>query len=128
MLDEAAIARGENRITFLWDMEKFYDNICIERLVREAERLRYPMLVFKLGLMMHMARRWLRTYNYVPGCFVLPRNGIIAGCSQSTTFARILLYGMLKFLWDGYQTSQAYGLSYCPAGEDTASVSSFADD
>ena len=35
---------------------------------------------------------------------------------------------MLKFLWDGYQTSQAYGLSLCPEGEDTASVSSFVDD
>ena len=35
---------------------------------------------------------------------------------------------ILKFLWDGYQTSQAYGLSYCPAGEDTVSVSSVVDD
>ena len=35
---------------------------------------------------------------------------------------------MLKFLWDGYQTSRAYGLSYCPEGEDTAMVSSFVDD
>ena len=35
---------------------------------------------------------------------------------------------MLKFLWDGYQTSQAYGLSFCHEGEDTASVSSFVDD
>ena len=35
---------------------------------------------------------------------------------------------MLKFLWDGYQTSQAYGISYCPDQEDTASVSSFVDD
>ena len=59
---------------------------------------------------------------------LLPRNGIIAGRSQSTTFARILMYNMLKFLWDGYQTSQAYGLSACPDGENTASVSSSVDD
>ena len=74
-----------------------------------------------------MSPRGLNCYDHCPG-LVLPRNGIIAGCSQSTTFERILLYKMLRFLWDGYQTSQAYGLSYCPAGEDTASVSSFVDD
>ena len=74
-----------------------------------------------------MSPRGLKCYDHCPGV-VLPHNGIIAGCSQSTTFAGILLYRMLKFLWDGYQTSQAYGLSYCPEGEDTASVSSFVDD
>ena len=35
---------------------------------------------------------------------------------------------MLKFLWDGYQINQAYGLSLCPRGEDTASVLSLVDD
>ena len=92
-------------------MEKFYDHICMERLVREAERLRYPMLVFRLGLMMHMAPRWLRTYNYIPG-FVLPRKGIIAGCSQSTAFARILLHGILssihETLWYGRVTIRSF--------------------
>ena len=51
-----------------------------------------------------------------------------SGCSQSTTFARILLFRMLKHLWDGYQTSQAYGLSFYPNNEPAASVSSFVDD
>ena len=87
----------------------------------------YPLDILILGLQLHMSPRGLKFYDHCPG-MVLPRNGIIAGCSQSTTFARILLYKILKFLWDGYQTSQAYGLSYSPNGEDTASVSSFVDD
>ena len=80
-------------------MEKFCDNICIIRLIKEAYRLGYPMLVFRLGLMMHMAPRVLRTYSYVPE-MVQSRNGIIAGCSQSTAFARILLHGVLSSIHD----------------------------
>ena len=74
-----------------------------------------------------MSPRGLKCYDHCLGV-VLPRNGIIAGCSQSTTFARILLYKLFKCMWDGYQTSQAYGLSYCPNNEDTADVGSFIDD
>ena len=54
-----------------------------------AQRLGYPMLVFKLGIIMHIAPRFLRTYKYTLG-YVLPRNGIIAGCSQSTAHARLV--------------------------------------
>ena len=39
MRDEAAIAKGEDTLTVLWDMDKFYDNICIVRLIKEAHRL-----------------------------------------------------------------------------------------
>ena len=35
MRDEVAIAKGEDTLTLLWDMEKFYDNICIIRLIKE---------------------------------------------------------------------------------------------
>ena len=72
------------------------------------------MLIFRLGLMMHMAPRMLRTYSYIPG-MVLPRNGIIAGCSQSTEFARILLHGVLRRIHD----SPWYG---------TVSIRSFVND
>ena len=87
----------------------------------------YPLDILTLGLQLHMSPRGLKCYDHCPGV-VLPRNGMIAGCSQSTTFARILLFKMLKFLWDGYQTSQAYGLSLCTHDEATATVSSFVDE
>ena len=87
----------------------------------------YPSDILMLGLKFHMSPRGLKCYDHCPG-LVLPRNGIIAGCSQSTTFACILLFKMLKFMWDGYQTSRAYGLSYCPNNEDTSDVGSFVDD
>ena len=67
------MAKGEDTLTVLWDMEKFYDNICITRLIREACRLRYPMLVLRLGIVMHMASRLLRTYRFIPGIGAAPK-------------------------------------------------------
>ena len=102
--DEVAVYIGRNTLTTLWDEEKFYDNIDIVQLMDKAEALEYPLCILVLGLQLHVSPRGLKCYKHCPG-LVLPRNAIIAGCSQSTTFARILLFRMLKFLWDGYQTS-----------------------
>ena len=125
--DEVAVYRGRNTLTTLWDEEKFYDNIDILQLINKSKEVEYPIAILILGLQLHMSPRGLKCYHHCPGP-VLPRSGIIAGCSQSFTFARILLYKILKYLWDGYQASQAYGLSYCPNNEDTAEVGSFVDD
>ena len=65
-------------------MEKFDDNIDIGDLIAEAAKLQYPIILMSLGLQMHMAPRGLRCYGFCPGQ-VLAGNGIIAGCTQSTT-------------------------------------------
>ena len=104
--DEVALSGGRNTHTTLWDEENFYDNIDILQPITNSQEVEYPISILSLGFQFHMGPRGLRCYNHCPG-LVLPRNGIIAGCSQTTTFARILLYKMLKHLWDGYQTSQA---------------------
>ena len=96
-------------------------------MIDKAVGVEYPLRILIFGLQLHMRPRGLECYNRCPR-LVLPRNGIIAGCSQSTTFARILLFKILKHLWDGYQTRQVYGFSYCPDTEDTADVGSFVDD
>eukprot|EP00973_Karenia_brevis_P064375 8944162-Karenia_brevis.AAC.1 len=80
-------------------MEKFYDKISIPTLVKEANRLAYPPLVLKLGLQMHMACRSIRCYQFHPGV-TTPTNGIIAGCTQTTTFAKILLHAILQQAYD----------------------------
>ena len=126
--DGVAVYIGvDTPFTTLWDEEEFYDNIDVDQLMGNLFEVDYPLDILILGLQLHMSPGGLKCYDHCPR-IVLPRNGIIAGCSQSTTFARILLYRMLKFLWDEYQTSQAYGLSFCPHGEDTASISSLVDD
>ena len=50
--------------------------------------------IFKFGITIHMAPRALRTYGFVPG-FVMAPHGIIAGCTQRTTLAKILLHQIL---------------------------------
>eukprot|EP00973_Karenia_brevis_P069316 9637407-Karenia_brevis.AAC.1 len=76
-------------------MEKLYDNISIPTLIKEATRLGYPPLILKLGLQMHMACRSIKCYQFHPGV-TAPTNGIIAGCTQSTTFAKILLHAIIQ--------------------------------
>eukprot|EP00973_Karenia_brevis_P000352 50379-Karenia_brevis.AAC.1 len=65
--NEVAYYKGEATLATLYDMEKFYDNISIPVLIREATRLGYPALVQKLELQMHMACRSIRCYQFHPG-------------------------------------------------------------
>eukprot|EP00973_Karenia_brevis_P005820 792397-Karenia_brevis.AAC.1 len=90
---------GDSTLSTLYDMENLYDNTSIPALVREANRLDYPSLVLKLGLQMHMACRSIRCYQFHPGV-TTPANGIIAGCTQSTTFAKILLHAIIQQAYD----------------------------
>ena len=108
-------------------MSKNYDNIDVVQLLGKSVEVDYPLGIMILRLQLHRSPRGLKCYDHRPGA-VLLRSGIIAGCSQSTSFTKILLFDMFKFLWNGYETSQAYGLSYCPQDEDTADVSSSVGD
>ena len=47
--DEMAIRPGKDTLITLWDMEKSHDNIDIEILVEEAEKLEYPTMLLSLG-------------------------------------------------------------------------------
>ena len=84
-----AIRVGKDSLVTLWDMEKFYDNIDTATLIKEAANLDYPIVLLSFGLQIHMAPRGLRCYGYCPGQ-VLAGNGIIAGCTQSTTYTKII--------------------------------------
>ena len=113
-------------------MEKFYDNIDIGTLIEEAANLQYPIMLLSLGLQMHMAPRGLRCYGYCPGQ-VLAGNGIIAGCTHSTTYTKICLHAVLQGFWDRYQTRTMLGQASIanPAEEPAevdADIRSFIDD
>ena len=63
-------------------------------LIHRAQELGYPIVALGLGLSMHMAPRVVRAHEHYVMCD-MPINGIIAGCTQSTFFARLLLYAVL---------------------------------
>lgn len=93
--DELHLLDGKEIAAILWDMEKFYDNINITKLIRKAQEMGYPVVALALGLSMHMAPRVVKAFEHYVMCDV-PLNGIIAGCTQSTFFARLFLYAVLK--------------------------------
>ena len=93
--DEMANLNGDKVARILWDMEKFYDNIDIIKLIDRSMDLEYPVIMMALGIQMHMAPRCINAYETYAICD-LPKNGIIAGCTQSNIFARILLHRIMK--------------------------------
>ena len=91
---------GQESAKILWDMEKFYDNIQMNKLIAKAIEVEYPLTVFCLGLQMHMAPRAIKSYD----CNMYastPTNGIIAGCTQSNHFARIFLHDIIRATLEG---------------------------
>ena len=70
--------------------QKFYDNVDVHKLTQLAKKHNYPLKLLVLRLQMHMGVRGLKCFNMHPG-HRTPSNGIVAGCTQSTTFAKILL-------------------------------------
>ena len=62
-MDELASYSGEDVLTILWDLEKFYDNIDILRLIDRACEMEYPIIALALGVQMHMGPRVLKAYG-----------------------------------------------------------------
>ena len=79
----------------MWDFEKFYDTISIDKLISKCNELRYPVKLTALGLMIHTAPRMLKAYDHY-AMVGIPANGIIAGCTQSNHFARIFLHDIVR--------------------------------
>ena len=77
-------------------------------LIDEAAKLEHPTMLLCLGLQMYMVPWGLKCYGHCPG-HVLANNGIIAGCTQSTTFTEIYLHAVLQGFWDRYQTRVLLG-------------------
>ena len=55
----------------------------------------YPTAIVAAGIAMHMSPRILKAYDHFVTC-VPSNNGIIAGCTQSTYWARMFLYAVIQ--------------------------------
>ena len=84
---ELSFLDGKSSADALLDMEKFYDNVDVHQLSKLAQKHQYPTMLLCLGLQMHLGVRGLKCFNIHPG-HKTPSNGIIAGCTQSTTFQK----------------------------------------
>ena len=97
--DELAALSQEEVIRIFWDMEKFYDNIHIGKLIQRAKEYGYPIRTFALGIQMHLAPRIVKAHGNLTMC-KQPSNGIIAGCTQSNKFAGVFLFPTLRDIYE----------------------------
>ena len=75
----------------------------MEILIAKANEVHYPMVVFGLGIQMHMAPQILKVYE----CYAYTENlanGIIAGRVQSNYLAQVMLSTAMQTMWE-----QAHG-------------------
>ena len=88
--NEAAQISGRSATSLLWDIEKKFDSIRPQDVVREGIHFQYPSRPLILGLSMHMAPRVL-TLQGVASKAMMVHRSILAGCSNSIGFARLIM-------------------------------------
>ncbi|CAK0909165.1 unnamed protein product, partial [Prorocentrum cordatum] len=96
-LDEAA-ARGHSAeawASLFLDLEKFYDNINLVKLIKKADALEYPPVELYVCTLMYVAPRVARASGPY-GAPLVPCNSIVAGCNHANNAARTMLYDILE--------------------------------
>ena len=95
---ELAHSEGQCVIHFLWDMRKFYDSIKAHLLIPQLVARGYPLEILVLGSLTHKSPRCLQVGNgysdIINGC----ASSILAGCLQSCSWARGLLFELVQAL------------------------------
>ena len=96
---EASSALGLHHTIILLDLKHFYDSICLDLLVRRELDLECPCLLLQTTITIHEAARWILadTSSLVPDP-ALPKQGILAGCPQAVSLARVFLRPVMEFL------------------------------
>ena len=95
---ELAKAEGKHSVHMLWDMRKFFDSVRIQKLIPHLERLGYPPSIMVLGFIMHKAPRILKVGVGCSKILGAIARSMLAGCQQSVSWTRGLLYEMVEGL------------------------------
>ena len=95
---ELAHSEGQHVIHFLWDVRKVYDSIKAHLLIPQLVAGGYPLEILVLGSLTHKSQRCLQVSNgysdIISGC----ASSILAGCLQSCSWARGLLFELVQAL------------------------------
>ena len=95
-LCEAAVWTDKVAVQSLWDISKLYDNVDWAKLAPLALKLNYSAIMLALGLQARCAQRIIVANNAATEPIFNIGCSILAGCTQSTTFAIIVLYDILE--------------------------------
>ena len=77
-----------------WDLENFYDSICLLRLMTSMVNLSFRPAIIVMSFTMYLAPRFLRGLGSVAEP-MYPANSILQGCEFACHFARGLLHSLL---------------------------------
>ena len=92
---EAFRLAGVSAVDVLWDIAKFYDSVVPEILVVKAAAVEYPMVPMYLGLLVHLAARFVCSRG-VAGAPCFAHAGILAGCGQSPDWSKVYMFDIMQ--------------------------------
>ena len=95
LFDEVQHLEGRFAVTAFWDIEKFFDSVTIERLIRNAVEANYPLHIFFFDLLFHVGPRFLRWSGWLSHV-ILVQKSILAGARKSCAFARLIMYPIIE--------------------------------
>ena len=101
LLCENGAARGEHLAHMLWDKKKICDRVTLPLLAEELARRNYPKHLFVLGFFAHAAPRVLQVGKCLGPHVADCGNSMLAGCQQSVSFARGMLYKLVENTFGG---------------------------
>ena len=94
---EVPVQLGLAHAVVLLDLKHFYDSVDLELLVQRGLDLQYPPLLLQMAVSVHEGSRWILAEDLC--CKpVLPGRGLLAGCPQAVTLARLFLQPILASL------------------------------
>ena len=95
---ELAHSEGQFVIHFLWDMRKFYDSIKAHLLIPQLVARGYLLEILVLGTLTHKSPRCLQVGNSYSNIIMGCASSILAGCLQSCSWARGLMFEFVQAL------------------------------
>ena len=84
-----------------WDLEQFYDSICLHRLITSMLALSFLPATIVMTFTMYLAPRFLRGLGSVAEP-IYPANSILQGCGLPCHFAKGLLHSFLDHVHQLY--------------------------
>ena len=91
MILERASILGKTTVLVLWDVEKFFDSLQLDRTIQAAIDLDFPSEILVLGLQVHKAPRLIKACGTLASMIQTTDRSIIAGCTISTSLSRAYL-------------------------------------
>ena len=95
---ELAQTEGQFVIHYFWDMRKFYDSIKAHLLIPQLVARGYPLEILVLGTVTHKSPRCLQVGNSYSDIIMGCASSILAGCLQSCSWTRGLLFEFVQAL------------------------------